>query len=211
MLTQLGWNESITQNIDLIRGAARVQNKDWGAIITWKYDQPPYLDTGDEVYSQLLTAYEAGAKYGKVFNYPQLDGNPYGVMTDEHFKALERFWNDVMLKTKTTPTSPKADAVLVLPINYGFGLRRADDRIWGYWGPDDKSLQVWNISQILLAQYGVNLDIVFDDPAFSVAGKYSLVYSWNQSVTSINEAATQFPNSFGGMPSWCSGMSALAG
>jgi len=41
MLTQLGFNESITQNIDLIRGAARMQNKTWGAIITWKYNEPP--------------------------------------------------------------------------------------------------------------------------------------------------------------------------
>jgi hypothetical protein len=60
MLSQFGWNQSITQDISLIRGAARMQNKTWGAIITWKYNKPPYLDSGEEIYNQLLTAYNAG-------------------------------------------------------------------------------------------------------------------------------------------------------
>ena len=36
ILAQFGWNQSITQEIALVRGAARMQNKRWGAIITWK-------------------------------------------------------------------------------------------------------------------------------------------------------------------------------
>lgn len=181
VLTQFGFNTSVTQNIDLIRGAARMQNKDWGAIITWKYDHSPYLDTGDEVYRQMLSAYQAGAKYVILFDYPYNETNPYGVLQDEHFYALEKFSSDVMATSKMrTISESKADAVLVLPQNYGWGMRKQDDTIWGFWGPDDKSPQVWSISRKLLTQYGVHLDIVYDDPAFPVMGKYEHVYFWNQ-------------------------------
>ena len=60
MLAQFGWNNSYIQDIALVRGAARMQNKPWGAIITWKHDEPPYLDSGEEIYNQMHTAYEAG-------------------------------------------------------------------------------------------------------------------------------------------------------
>jgi hypothetical protein len=91
MLAQFGWNSSYIQDIALVRGAARMQNKSWGAIITWKYDQPPYLDDNEEeIYNQMHTAYEAGAEYVIIFNYPQIEGNPWGTLTDKHFEALEK-------------------------------------------------------------------------------------------------------------------------
>jgi hypothetical protein len=184
VLAQFGFNNSYVQAIQQARGAANMQNKEWGAIITWKYMQEPYLDSGEEIYQQMMTAYQAGAKYVVIFDYPQIDGNPYGVLTEEHFAALERFSRDVMetSKVRLLSDNSKADAVLVLPSNYGFGLRRADDRIWGYWGPDDKTAQVWDVSQKLLLEYGVHLDIVFDDSTFPVAGKYERVYYWNQTL-----------------------------
>jgi hypothetical protein len=178
VFAQFGANNSYVQAIEQVRGAARMQNKEWGAIVTWKYMQPPYLDSGDEIYTQMQTAYQAGSKYVILFDYPQMAGNPYGVLQDEHFAALEKFSNYVMAtsKMRTLSDEGKADSVLVLPSNYGLGLRRADDRIWGYWGPDDKTAQVWDTSQKLLAQYGVRLDIVYDNPAFPVVGKYEHIY-----------------------------------
>ena len=74
------------------------------------------------------------------------------------------------------------NAVLVLPKNYGSGLRKLDDRIWGDWGPDDKSAQIWDISSKLLLQYGLRLDIVYDDCAFPIEDKYPQIYYWNQSI-----------------------------
>ena len=183
IFTQFGSNSSYVQNIDLIRGAARLQNKDWGAIITWKYTQPPYLDTGDAIYKQMITAYQAGAKYVILFDYPYVEGgNPYGILQDEHFYALERFSNDVMAASKMMTLSGDsiADAVLVLPANYGWGMRSQNDTIWGFWEPDAKSTQVWSSTRLLLFQYGIHLDIVYDDPAFPVTGKYEHVYFWNQ-------------------------------
>jgi hypothetical protein len=185
VLAQFGYNSTNIRDIDFVRGAARMQNKDWGAIITWKYSGPPYLDTGEEIHKQMLEACQAGAKYIIIFDYPQIEGNPYGVMLDEHFEALEGFANDVMATAnmRTMSDESQADAVLVLPRNYGWGMRRSDDIIWGFWSPDDKSQQIWDSFTTLILRYGIRLDIVYDDPAFPVEGKYANVYYWNQTIT----------------------------
>ena len=180
ILAQIGWNDTIAQDIALVRGAAKLQNKEWGAMITWKYDEPPYLDTGEEVYKQMLMAYTAGAEYIVIFNYPALNDNPYGAMTDEHFQALENFWNDITTQ-KVAHGSSGAEAVFVLPENYGWGMRRSDDKIW-YWGPDELSPQIWNTSRQLLSEYGLHLDIVYDDPQYPLEANYSQVYYWNQTL-----------------------------
>jgi hypothetical protein len=177
MFAELGWNSSVSQQIAMVKGAARLQNKTWGTIVTWKYDQAPYLDRGQAIYDQMLTSYKAGAKYIIIFNYPIL--SKYGVMKTEHFNALKNFWNDIT--TKKYDDQSKPDAVLVLPKNYGWGIRHQSDNIWGFYTPDDKAPLVADSMNRLLAQYGASLDIVYDDPNFpanSVA--YHSVYYWNQ-------------------------------
>lgn len=114
------------------------------------------------------------------FDYPSIEGNPYGILTDDHFEALQKLWQDI--NNPAVPQDSKAEAVLVLPKNYGWGMRRVDDRVW-LWGPDEKCQQIWDISRKLLDQYGINLDIVYDDPQFPVDGKYDKVYLWNQTFT----------------------------
>ena len=115
IFAELGWNSSVNQQISLVKGAARLQNKTWGTIVTWKYDQAPYLDSGQAIYDQMLASYKAGAKYIVIFNYPIL--SKYGVMKNEHFNALKNFWNDIT--TKTFEDQSKPEAVLILPRNYG--------------------------------------------------------------------------------------------
>jgi hypothetical protein len=181
VLAQFGSNNSVPRAIQQVRGAARLQNKEWGAIITWKYMQPPYLAGGDEIYDQMLSAYQAGAKYVVLFDYPQLPDNPYGVLEDQHFAALERFSQTVEQTSRTRTISKQAMVALVLPTNYGFGLRRHNDRIWGYWGPDNKTEQVWTASQTLLNRFGLDMDLVYDDPEYPISDKYATVYFWNQS------------------------------
>lgn len=181
MLAQFGWNNSYIQDIALVRGAARMQNKSWGAIITWKYTEPPYLDSGEEIYRQMHAAYEAGAEYVVIFNYPQIEDNPYGALKSEHFEALQKLWNEATQKPRKADAG-QAEAVFVLPRNYGWGMRHPEDWIWGFWGPDAKSPLIWENSRKLLSQYGTSLDIVYDDPAFPVEGKYSLIYYWNQTI-----------------------------
>ena len=181
MFAQIGWNCSLAQQIDLVRGAARMQNKDWGVIITWKYGSPPYLDTGDQIYNQMMTSYRAGADYVILFNYPIMEGNDYGLMTDEHFIALERFWNDAAKIRKAD--AHLAEAAMVLPRNYGWGMRRPDDLIWGWWGPDEKTIPLATLMSKLLAQYGTSMDIIYDDQTYPIAnGGYEKIYYWNSTI-----------------------------
>jgi hypothetical protein len=183
VLAQLGWNHTETQDIALARGAANLQDKDWGTIITWKYNQKPYLETGPEMYYQMHLAYDTGAKYIVIFNYPTYpDNNQYGILQEEHFSALQRFWNDTVQNKTVTNGGVKAEAVLVLPKNYGWGLRSPQDNIWGIWQPDSTSPQVWAALQACLLKYGSKLDIVYDDSAYHLSGRYQQVYYWNQTI-----------------------------
>jgi hypothetical protein len=180
VLAQIGWNISFPQQIALVRGAAKLQNRDWGAVITWKYDTPPYLDNGSEILKQMTTAHECGAKYIILFNHYEGDDNPYGTMQDEHFLALQDFWSKVMKNPDEIQGSIKAETALILPKNYGCGLRWKEDKIWGVLEPDEKSLQIWNLLQSTLANNGFHLDIVYDDSEFPITGKYQQIVNWNQ-------------------------------
>ena len=127
----------------------------------------------------MLVSYETGAKYVIIFNYPtNPSGNPYGILTDEHFDAMQQFWNHMQQHPEEWGKT-EAQAALVLPKSYAWGMRHLDDRIWGYWGPDENSTQIWNLSQTLLDQYGLALDIVYDDPNFPIVDIYQEIYYWN--------------------------------
>ncbi|MEM2953860.1 MAG: hypothetical protein QXU21_06265 [Candidatus Bathyarchaeia archaeon] len=128
----------------------------------------------------MRVAYECGAEYIVIFNYPTIEGNNYGILQNEHFEALERFWKNVVQNPKVIHGSIKAEAALVLPRNYGWGMRHPEDIIWGLWDPDEKSQQLWELLQKTLAKHDLQLDIVYDDPVCSVTGKYRQIYYWNQ-------------------------------
>jgi hypothetical protein len=172
---EFGSNQSTAQAIALNRGAATLQNKTWGTIITWTYNQPPYIENATAMYNDLMEGFLAGANYEVIFDYPQIDDNPYGILTDAHFTAMEKFWNNIQTLKPNNP--PKV--ALVLPRDYGWAMRGPQDPIWGVWAPDSTSAQIWNLSLTLLAQYGTGLDIVYDDPQFPTQGKYQQIYLWN--------------------------------
>ena len=177
VLTELGWNQSTTQAIAQARGAANLYGKDWGAMITWKYMQAPYLASGDEIYQQMCQAYENGAKYIAIFNYaPDMQG-PYGTLQDEHFQALQRFWTDEVNNPNVTRGQVKADTAFVLPTDFGSGLRKQDDIVWGFWAPTQQEQQVWLQLQNALATHGQKLDVIYSDPAHPATGQYAtLIY-----------------------------------
>ena len=145
----------------------------------------------------MRTAYEAGAEYVVIFNYAEDMGGTYGTLQDEHFVALEQFWNDVVQSSSVKHGSVEAEVVLVLPENYGWGMRNPEDTIWGIWGPDEKSQQIWELSRNLLEQYGLGLDIVYDDSEFPVEGKYGQIFYWNQTIVS-GDARSLIKTSDGG-------------
>ena len=176
IFAQIGWNHTIEQDIALLRGAAILQNKSWGTIITWKYNNPPYLDTAENIYNQMRTSYEAGAEYIVIFNYPTYpEENQFGVMTDAHFEALEKFWNDIVTNPAWFMAKQKPKRRWCCQRIMVGECETQQDTIWALWGPDEKSEQIWNISRQLLAQYGTALDIVYDDPEYPVTGKYQQI------------------------------------
>ncbi|MCW3983639.1 MAG: hypothetical protein NWE96_06540 [Candidatus Bathyarchaeota archaeon] len=179
VLAQLGWNNSFAQEIALVRGAANLQGKSWGTILTWKYTQAPFLADGSEIFNQMKTSYENGAQYVILFNYAESMSGPYGTLQEEHFQALERFWTEVVQNPTVIHGSVKAQAALVLPTNYGWGMRNPNDRIWGIWEPNSASNQTWTDVQSKLGQYGNKLDIVYSDSAYSVTGRYVYIYILN--------------------------------
>lgn len=177
---------SKTQQIALCRGAANVQNKGWGAIITWSFTCPPYLENGTMLLQDMQTAYQAGAKYIVVFNSPGNitcpEGNPYGVLTEDHFSAMEEFWNQIHNGQKSTFGTEKGQVALVLPKDYGWGMRTPTDSIWGLWNADNLSSTIWNDTNLLIDEYGLHLDIIFNDTKFNFgyfSREYSKIDYWN--------------------------------
>jgi hypothetical protein len=139
IFAEFGWNNSRAQEIALCRGAATMQGKSWGTIITWTYMQPPYIESAQQTYQDMTQSYQAGAKYILIFDYPVYpDGNQYGILTEEHFMAMQQFWNYASTHPRDS-ASAQVEAAFVLPENYGWGMRSANDLIWGLWSADNSS------------------------------------------------------------------------
>ena len=192
VFTEFTGNESRQIAIALCRGAAHTlgMNKghttgqDWGVIITWKYFQAPFLENADQLYSDMVLAYTNDAKYIVVFNSPDNHTAPIGpgiigTLTKDHLNAMAKFWN----YTKTNPRSEAypADTAYVLPKDYGFGMRSANDTIWGLWSADNKSSTIWNDTNNLLSTYGDRLDIVYETrtDGEAIIFPYNHLIFWN--------------------------------
>ena len=123
----------------------------------------------------MITAYQAGAKYVIVFNYPH--NQTFGILEDEHFTAMETFWDMTCSPQQDALEKVEAEVAFVLPKDYGWGLRNQDDKIWfPNWGPDDLSPQIWSNMNELIAEYGLKLDIIYDDTIFDFEDKYLEIY-----------------------------------
>ncbi len=186
VLAEFAWNHSRPLHVGLCRGAATVQSLEWGVMVTWTYvDREPYIVSGPELYEDLVVGYHNGAKYAVVFDHPETDYSEYGILTDDHFNALEDFWNYVN-SNPDKHRKEKADVVYVLPENFGFGFRNADDKIWGLWSgdSDERTEKIWNDVNQLLDQYGFRLDIVYSDTEFndSLQQHYDKIFFWNQTI-----------------------------
>jgi len=184
VFVELGWNNSRAQQIALCRGAANVQGKDWGAIVVWTYDEPPYLARGHEILEDMVTAYRAGAKYIVLFNFPRYpETNPYGTLSEEHFTAMEQFWSYIQDQSRNNSERRDGHVALVLPKDYGWGTRRTvqfvEDKIWGFWPEDQKTTIIGKNMDKLITKYGLNLDIIYDDPQFQYQQIYGQIYFWN--------------------------------
>jgi hypothetical protein len=178
---EFGWNHSRLLNVALNRGAAKMQHKDWGVIITWTYRNPPYIESGDELYYDMVLAYVSGAKYVVVFNRPMEE--QYGILTEEHLDAMKRFWRYVHANPRPEIDGPTStQTAYVLPKDYAWGFRGVEDKVWGLW-VDELSIKIGTDLNYLLHTHHIGLDIIYDDPKYyGEFGRYSKLIFWNGTV-----------------------------
>ena len=178
LLAQFGWNYSRQLSVALCRGAATIQNKEWGVMITWTYNHPPYIESGPELYDDLVLAYENGAKYILVFD--SNEDYTKGILQQEHLDALKQFWD--YAKANPRPNSLDEDRVAyVLPKDYAYGFRGPEDKIWGFWEADSLSYKLSVDVGEVLEQYGTRLDIIYDD-GLKLDKTYSRYIFWNETI-----------------------------
>jgi hypothetical protein len=175
VLAQLGWNYSRQLNIALCRGAATLQNKDWGVIVTWEYTELPYLESGSRLYDDLVLAYNNGAKYIAIFD--SNEAYTQSTLTKDHLSALKQFWQYIQENPRSTNTASDRVA-FVLPENYAYGFRGPTDSIWGLWVSDSLSLNISISVNSKLDAYGAALDIIYDGSQLQACGYKELFY-WN--------------------------------
>ena len=177
-------NQSRQLAVSLCRGAARMQGKEWGTMITWKYNQEPFLESADELYADMVLAYQNQARYIVIFNSSENFTSPtaHGTLTPDHFDAMQRFWN--YAKSNPRSDSYPADTAYVLPTDYGYGFRSAEDNLWGLWPADALAPRIWNDTNSLLATYGLKLDVVYETltQGHPVELPYDKLIYWNGTV-----------------------------
>ena len=173
----LNYSEQI--NVALGRGAATAQNKEWGIMITHDYTEPPYLESGEELYDDMVYAYQNGAKYIVIFD---TDVNfTHGTLTEEHLQAIKQFTEYAHNNPRTKQSSSERTA-FVLPKDFAYGFRGPTDKIWGLWEANDfsfdMSVQIGN----LLKQYDSKLDIIYDDEVDYDKLGYGKYIFWNGTI-----------------------------
>lgn len=183
VMAEYAWNHSRPINTALCRGAATMHNKEWGVMLTYTYDKPPYLASGTQLYEDMVTAYDNGAKYILVFDFAMKNETKmaHGILQQEHLDALRQFWD--YARTHPRPSNPVEErTAYVLPPAYGYGFRSASDAIWGLWSADNLSSPIWNDVNNLAQQYKEKFDIIYlDTPNFS-SWNYSRLMFWNGTV-----------------------------
>ena len=177
VLAQFGWNYSRQLNVAQVRGAATVQEKEWGTIIAWTYNNPPYIESGPELYEDLVLSYENGAKYVVIFD----SNKDYsgGILKDEHLEAMKQFWQYTEENPRKTETTGNRIAY-VLPKNYAYGFRGPSDKIWGLWEAEsipEFSEELCTELNRLMVVHEKRLDIIYNDNL--EFDQYSKYIFWN--------------------------------
>ncbi len=184
VLGQFVGNQSRQVAVSMTRGGATIHEKDWGVMITWKYQQPPYVEEPEQLYDDMVLAYENGANYIVVFNSPDVNEptTTYGILTKDHFDAIRRFWDYSISHPRSM--AYHAQTAYVLPSDYGYGFRGPSDNIWGLWPANELSAQVWADAVALLDEYNMNLDFVYQTRIDSVPAtlEYDTLVFWNGTI-----------------------------
>lgn len=185
VLAEYAWNHSRPLNTALCRGSATMHGKEWGVMITYTYDTPPgpYLASGPEIYQDMVTAYENGAKYILVFDYAKdpVTNVTHGILQQEHLAALQRFWQYAKEHPRTNSTASDRTAY-VLPKDYGYGFRGPSDWIWGLFSADDNSSKIWNDVKTWVEEKQPLIDAIYEDTLQYGTFNYSKLVFWNGTI-----------------------------
>ncbi len=176
VFTEFGWDINSQLSVALGRGAAIVHSKDWGVMIT--RSNVTEAQSGKKMLDDMILAYKNGAKYIVVFDYPSLAD---GILGPEHFEALNQFWQYAQSHPRTNAPAESRIAY-VAPKDYGYGFRGPADKIWGLWEKDNQSTNIWNSATDLLKQYGLKLDIIYEDSLQRDVSAYSKLIFWNGTI-----------------------------
>lgn len=181
VLAQFGWNYSRQLNVAQVRGAATVQEKEWGTIIAWTYNNPPYIESGPELYEDLVLSYENGAKYVVIFD----SNKDYsgGILQSEHLEAMKQFWQYTKENPRKAETTGDRIAY-VLPKDYAYGFRGPSDKIWGLWEAEsipEFSEELCTELNRLMDVHEKRLDIIYNDN-LELDDQYSKYIFWNGTV-----------------------------
>jgi hypothetical protein len=92
----------------------------------------------------------------------------------------------VHVYSRTSYGTAEANTVLVLPKDYGWGMRRSQyiiqDLIWGLWQEDEKAPLILHNVNWLEERSNLQFDIIYEDSRFNYRDKYSTVYFWNSTL-----------------------------
>jgi hypothetical protein len=181
LFAEFGWNYSRQLNVALCRGAALVQNRKWGVMITYTYDQEPYLEDHEKLYEDMVFAYENGAEYIMIF-----DTNPnytHGILGEQHFQAMKRFTQYAHENPRVEHSAAERTA-FVLPKDFAYGFRGPTDKIWGLWEAEEDPLSFELSDRLgsLLDYYGNELDVIYDDQVDYDKLEYDRILFWNGTV-----------------------------
>lgn len=69
---------------------------------------------------------------------------------------------------------------MVLPKNYGCGMRWSEYKIWGIFKADDTKQQLWDLLQTTLKNHGLKTDIVYEDTKYPLIEEHQNIYHWTQ-------------------------------
>ena len=149
-------------------------------IVTWNSEFPDPIPE-DQLLSDLSTAYNAGATYDVVITFNRTETLP-----SLYLNALQNFWSGLRESSKEFG-SERASIAYVVPANFGFGFRSAQDTIWGLFPASSYpyTQKIWNDTQTLLTKYEDMVNIIFDNQTViqPKLKQYSEIYYYNQSVT----------------------------
>ena len=184
IFTEFVGNQSRQIATGLCRGAAKTLKRDWGVIITWSNQFKPSIEDPEQLYSDMVLAYQNGARYVVVFNSP---GNftpttEFGTLTAAHLEAMKNFWEYASVEPAVEEYP--SNTAYVLPRDYGFGFREPNDRIWGKWSVEPLSSKLWIDVNSLLATYTLNLDIVYETEIgdLPINLPYNRLFFWNGTI-----------------------------